>query len=267
MRAGDGRLLWIWSQQLTGTGIFSARSERDGVLEPVTRLTEDPLPDLYPRSAAGPAARSTCLAGVSERPIGHPSQNPPGRRLGWGTEGEPSTANDWKPALAVDSQGGVHVVWDSYARGDYDLLLRRVGARGMGEIVPVARSRNFEAYADVACDDRDRVWIAWNESGPNWGKDSGFWVDRSRQTFLDERTIRVAVYDGNRWSRPVEELSRTLENHFSDLSRSGLRLRRPPESLQVRFRNDNDLPGCSGTAGDACGSSFATRKRLPGMDP
>ena len=243
VRAGDGRLLWIWSQQLDGNWDLFARSERDGVLEPVTRLTENPLPDLYPRSAAGPGGEvhlvwqgfrngqsdillKTLQAGV------------------WGGERKvsPSTANDWKPALAVDSQGGVHVVWDSYARGDYDLLLRRVGARGMGEIVPVARSRNFEAYADVACDDRDRVWIAWNESGPNWGKDSGFWVDRSRQTFLDERTIRVAVYDGNRWSRPVEELSRTLENHFSDLSRSGLRLRRPPESLQVRFRNDNDLP-------------------------
>ena len=93
----------------------------------------------------------------------------------------------------------------------------------------------------MACDAQDRVWIAWNVSGPNWGKDSGFWVDRSRQTFLDERTIRVAVYDGHRWSRPLEKVSQVLEDHFSKLSQSGLRIYRPP-ATRIRFRNDNELP-------------------------
>ena len=242
VQTGDGPVWWIWSQQLDENWDLFARSLDNGVLGPVTRLTDDPHPDLYPRAAAGPGGEIHLVwQGFrnSQSDIFIKSL----RDGSWGPERKVShsAANDWKPALAVDSRGGVHVVWDTYERGDYDLHLRRVGPRDMGEVVPVARSRNFEGYGDVACDDRDRVWIAWNESGPNWGKDSGFWVDQSRQTFLDERTIRVAVYDGNRWSRPVEDLSQALEDHFSKLARTGLRLYRPP-ATEIRFRNDNELP-------------------------
>ena len=242
VRTGDGRLWWIWSQQLEENWDLYARSGEDGVLGPVTRLTEDPRPDLYPRAAAGRGGKVHLVwqgfrgsqSDVLIRTLRDGSWGP-ARRV------SDSTANDWKPALAVDSQGSVYVVWDTYERGDYDLQLRRVGPQEMGEIIPAARSRDFEGYADVACDAQDRVWIAWNVSGPNWGKDSGFWVDRSRQTFLDERTIRVAVYDGHRWSRPLEKVSQVLEDHFSKLSQSGLRIYRPP-ATRIRFRNDNELP-------------------------
>ena len=242
VRSGDGPVWWIWSQQLDGNWDLFARSGENGVPGPVTRLTDDPRPDLYPRAAAGPGGE-VHLVWQGFRGSQSDIFIKTLRDDSWGPERRVShsAANDWKPALAVDSQGGVHVVWDTYERGDYDLNLRRVGPREMGEIVPVARSRNFEGYGDVACDDRDRVWIAWNESGPNWGKDSGFWVDQSRQTFLDERTLRVAVYDGNRWSRPMEDVSQVLEDHFSKLARSGLRLYRPP-ATEIRFRNDNELP-------------------------
>ena len=242
VRTSDGRTWWIWSEQVDENWDLFARSGENGVPGPLTRLTRDPLPDLYPRAAAGRGGEVHLVwqgfrgsqSEVLIRTL---------RDGSWGPERRvsDSTANDWKPALAVDSQGGVHVVWDTYERGDYDLQLRRVGPQEMGEVVPVSRSRNFEGYADVACDGQDRIWITWNESGPNWGKDSGFWVDRSRQTFLDERTIRVAVYDGDRWSRPLEDLSQVLEDHFSKLSRSGLSIYRPP-ATRIRFRNDNELP-------------------------
>ena len=243
VRGGEGSIWWIWSQQIDGNWDLYGRSQRKGVLEPVKRLTESPLPDLYPRAAPGPDGEVHLVwqgfrGGQSDIFI-------KSLKAGvWGAERKvsSSSANDWKPALTVDSKGRVYVVWDSYDRGDYDLLLRRTGRGGMGEIVPVARSRNFEAYADLACDDQDRVWVAWNETGPHWGKDSGFWVDRTRQTFEDERSIRVAVYQGDRWSRPIADLSDVLESYFSELSRSGLRLYRPPNTEQIRFRNDNDLP-------------------------
>ncbi len=243
VRGREGSIWWIWSEQIDGNWDLYARSQREDVLEPVKRLTESPFPDLYPRAAPGPDGEVHLVwqgfrGGQSDIFIKSLEAGV------WGGEKEvsSSSANDWKPALTVDSKGHVYVAWDSYDRGDYDLFLRRLGRGGMGEIVPVARSRNFEAYADLACDDQDRVWVAWNETGPNWGKDSGFWVDRSRQTFEDERGIRVAVYDGNQWSRPVRDLSDGLESHFSKLSRSGLRLYRPPDVEQIRFRNDNDLP-------------------------
>lgn len=242
VRTGAGRFWWIWSQQLEDNWDLYARSGEDGVLGPVTRLTEDPRPDLYPRATTGPG-NEVHLVWQGFRGSQSDVLIKTLRGGSWGPERKVSrtAANDWKPAVAADSQGGVHVVWDSYERGDYDLQLRRVGPQDMGKIIPVARSRKFEGYADVACDAQDRVWIAWNESGPNWGKDSGFWIDRSRQTFLDERAIRVAVWNGDRWSRPLEEVSQALEDHFSRLSRGGLRRYRPP-ATQVRFRNDNELP-------------------------
>lgn len=242
VKTGDGGIWWIWSQQLDENWDLFARSGENGVLGPVTRLTDDPRPDLYPRAAAGPGG-AVHLVWQGFRGSQSDVLIKTLRDASWGPERRvsDSAANDWKPALAVDSSGRVHVVWDTYERGDYDLYLRQVGPGDMGQIVPVARSRNFEGYADVACDARDRVWITWNESGPNWGKDSGFWVDQSRQTFLDERTIRVAVYDGNRWGRPVEDLGQVLEDYFPKLSRSGLRLYRPP-ATRIRFRNDNELP-------------------------
>ena len=205
---GEGSIWWICSQQIHGNWDLYGRSQREGVLEPVKRLTEAPFADLYPRAVPGPDGEIHLVwqgfrGGQSDIFIKSLEAGV------WGGEKKvsSSSANDWKPALTVDSQGRVYVAWDSYDRGDYDLLLRRLGKGGIGEIVPVARSRNFEAYADLACDDQDRIWVVWNETGPNWGKDSGFWVDRSRQTFEDERSIRVAVYEGDQWSRPVGDLS------------------------------------------------------------
>jgi len=243
VRGEEGSILWIWSQQIDGNWDLYGRSQQEGVLQPLKRLTESPLPDLYPRVAPGPNGEAHLVwqgfrGGQSDIFI----KSLKGGVWSGERKVSSSSANDWKPTLTVDSKGRVYVVWDSYDRGDYDLLLRRLERGVMGEIVPVARSRNFEAYADLACDDQDRIWVAWNETGPNWGKDSGFWVDRTRKTFEDERSIRVAVYDGDQWSRPVGDLSDGLESHFSRLSRSGLRLYRPPDTEQIRFRNDNDLP-------------------------
>ena len=228
VRGGEGSIWWIWSQQIDGNWDLYGRSQREDTLEPVKRLTESPFPDLYPRAAPGPdgevhLAWQGFRGGQSDIFVKSLEAG------AWGEEKKvsSSSANDWKPALTVDSVGRVYVVWDSYDRGDYDLLLRRLERGGMGEIVPVARSKNFEAYADLVCDEQDRIWVAWNETGPSWGKDSGFWVDRSRQTFEDERSIRVAVYGGDQWSRPVGDLSDGLESHFSELSRSGLRFSRP----------------------------------------
>ena len=33
-----------------------------------------------------------------------------------------STANDWAPGVAADSKGNAYVIWDTYDRGDYDVV-------------------------------------------------------------------------------------------------------------------------------------------------
>ncbi len=124
----------------------------------------------------------------------------------WSTPIEISGPSAWMPDAAADSKGNLYVVWDSYRTGNYDVFLRRIGASGnMGAIEQITRSPRFQAHASVAVDRQDRVWVAWDESGANWGKD---WArdDTWRGTVLySDRRPRVAVFENGTWKQPVAD--------------------------------------------------------------
>ena len=71
-----------------------------------------------------------------------------------------SDANDWAPTVAVDSKGNAHVFWDTYDRGDYDVV-GRVVRNGDRALLTVADGDFFEARLSVAVDPQDRVWLAY----------------------------------------------------------------------------------------------------------
>ncbi|HEV3202611.1 MAG TPA: hypothetical protein VGZ73_32180 [Bryobacteraceae bacterium] len=124
----------------------------------------------------------------------------------WTPAQEISGANAWMPDAAADSQGNLYVAWDSYRTGNYDIFMRRIAADGtLGPIQQVTKSQRFQAHASVAVDSADRVWLAWDESAANWGKD---WArdDTWRGTTLyTDRRPRVAVFANGRWSQPVAD--------------------------------------------------------------
>lgn len=119
-----------------------------------------------------------------------------------------SGANAWMPEGAFDSRGNLYIAWDSYRSGNYDVFLRRVGADGtLGEIQQVTHSAKFQAQPTVAVDRQDRVWLAWDESGSNWGKD---WNrdDMWRSTTLyHDRQPRLAVLENGVWKEPANIMS------------------------------------------------------------
>jgi hypothetical protein len=82
-------------------------------------------------------------------------------------------ANHWDPAIAADSKGNIYVAWDSYENGNYDVFMRRVHAGQPAAVIPVATTANYETRASLAADRADRVWIAYEQGGVNWGKDFG----------------------------------------------------------------------------------------------
>ncbi len=106
----------------------------------------------------------------------------------------------WNPDGVVDSQGNLYVAWDSYKSGNYDIFFRKISVDGSsGTPEQVTASPKFEAHPSLAIDSQQRPWLAWDESGVNWGKD---WTHDSpyRGTVLyQDRSIRVAVKDGARW--------------------------------------------------------------------
>jgi hypothetical protein len=93
----------------------------------------------------------------------------------------------------VDERGRAWIAYDSYENGNYDVFLTSVEGDKVGPRVAVAQTDDFEAHAAVLADG-DRVWVAYDAAGPNWGKDF-----RNSQT-----------REGDRYAEPLHA-SRRLE--------------------------------------------------------
>ncbi len=213
----SGRLWVVWSQMLDGNWDMYARVFDPGeeAWGPLTRLTDHPLPDMNPRLASdGSGALALAWQGFRGR---HSNifVKTYSRESGWSDDiqvtGRP--ANDWEPALAFDSIGTVWVAYDSYANGNYDVFLTgiRDGAIAVPEMA-VAATGSYEAKATVAVDRDDRVWVAWEKGGANWGKDTGFNI-RPRQPGVvigADREVRIATYAGGRLQAPAQALQPTF---------------------------------------------------------
>ena len=129
-----------------------------------------------------------------------------------GAWGEPlrvseSPANDWEPQVAAGPDGQAHIVWDSYHAGNYDIFYRSFANGRLGEIEQVTTSARFQAHANVAVDADGTPWLAWDESGTNWGKDHGYLITPPLAVPLhQERSIQVVRRNGSAWAAPKAKL-------------------------------------------------------------
>jgi hypothetical protein len=126
----------------------------------------------------------------------------------WSAPREISGSSAWMPDAAADSKGNVYVAWDSYRTGNYDIFLRRIAADGtLGPIEQVTRSPRLQAHASIAVDAADRVWLAWDESGANWGKDYARDDTWRSTTLYADRRPRIAVLENGKWSQPADPMA------------------------------------------------------------
>ncbi len=93
-----------------------------------------------------------------------------------------NSANAWYPAIATDAKGGVHFAWDAYDGGVYNVYYRSLD----GAQQHVRPSEHFQAHASLACGRNGDIWLAYDQAGPNWGKDTGFLVRKNAGTRLYE---------------------------------------------------------------------------------
>jgi hypothetical protein len=171
---GGGGQVWVaWSQNVEGNwDIYRRRYDpATNQWSPIERVTTDPGADVNVVSATDPQGNVwwawqgrrgkhfqiflTGSAGAAPIAV---TQEP---------------ANHWAPAIAADTKGNVYVAWDSYQNGSYDVFMQSFRDREPKPVVPVATLSAFEARASLAVDAQDRVWIAYELGGPNWGKDYG----------------------------------------------------------------------------------------------
>jgi len=134
----------------------------------------------------------------------------------WSPALEVSNANAWMPDAAVDSKSNLYVAWDSYRTGNYDIFLRKITADGtMDPIQQVTHSAKFQAHASLAVDRQDRVWLAWDESGDNWGKDWNRDDQWRATTLYFDRRPRVAVLEGGQWKQPAADLLAAVPRRYN----------------------------------------------------
>ncbi len=220
-RDAKGRVWFVWSAQVDGNWDLYARCREGSSWSPIERLTTAPQPDLFPALALDARGNLWVVwQGFRNGASDIFARYHDG--AAWSAEQKvsDSPANDWEPAIAADAQGTVWVAWDTYEKGNYDVVVRRRQGDQWSEIIPLAATPRFEAHVSLACDGRNRLWAVWNESGTQWGKDTGFLLNRQGTRLYQGRWMAVAVFDGA-WQEPAARLESSL----------------PPE-----LRGNNDMP-------------------------
>src|SRR5579884_1414216 len=196
---GDGSVHVAWSER---SGVDWNLYERvfDGANWSASRaITSGPNNNNFHKFISGPRSLHVIWVG-HEGGVSYLYLSAYTRGSGWSQPQRIGGPSVWNPTGASDRDGNLHVAWDSYQTGNYDIFYRRIGADGTPDSVEqITKSPRFEAHPSVAVDAQGRPWLAWDQSGANWGKD---WThdDPYRSTVLyRDRSIRVAVKDSGQW--------------------------------------------------------------------
>jgi hypothetical protein len=221
LASGRASGVWaVWAAQVGGNWDLYGRRFDGRSWSSTERLTEDPQPDIHHALAADAKGRVWLVwQGFRD------GQSDIFARRFDGSWSAPerlsvSPANDWSPAIAADSKGRVYAAWDTYDTGNYDVLLRAFDGTAWGPPQTVAATARFEAKVALACDNTDRLWAAWNESGTQWGKDTGLLVRRPATPLYEDRLIATAVLADGRWQQPAASLESSLPRSLHNRNES-----------------------------------------------
>ncbi|MBI1353013.1 MAG: DUF3604 domain-containing protein [Acidobacteria bacterium] len=220
---GQGGFWAVWSDQREGNFDLYARRFDGSSWGAEQRLTTDPQPDIH-QALATDADGGVWLVWQGFR---EGRADIFGRRWSegsWSAEQRISASSndDWNPAIAADKDGRVWVAWDTYDKGDYDVVMRRHDASGWSPVTAVADTPRYEAYPSLRCDAQGRLWAAWNESDMQWGKDTGWLLNRPATQLYQSRWMRLAVYENDSWREPLASLEASLPQElqgFNDFPR------------------------------------------------
>jgi len=210
-RDRQGRTWAVWSAQVNQNWDLYGRRFDGQSWSAVERLTDAPQPDIYHNLATDSNGNLWLVwQGFRDGKSDIFARRFDGRSWSAPERVSTSAANDWLPAIAADGAGRVWVGWDTYDKGNYDVVARQYAGGQWSAPVAVASTPKFEAHVSLACDRQNRLWAAWNESGIEWGKDTGFLVRKQGNRLYQWRDMAVAIYNGQSWEEPVADLNSSL---------------------------------------------------------
>ncbi len=245
--------MWVvWSSQSDGKWNLFGREYKDGQLGPEVRLTDAAGPNIWHQMTTDGRGRGWLVwqafrdghFEIFARCVDAAGWHEP-------TRVSDAQANNWEPVIAADSkEDRVWVGWDTYESGNYQVRVRSLsgGAQpALGKVMAPDGSDRFSAHLSLACDRAGRLWAAWNEAGPQWGKDTGFLYPSAGGTRLyQSRTVRVKCLANGKWMAPAAD--------FQSL-------------LSPEMREYNDLPQVQGDTDGRMWLTFRHRScRRPRVD-
>ncbi len=195
-------LAWVfYSVQRNGNfDIYVRNSNASGTMSSEIRLTTDPGTDLFPVATTDASGRVwVAWQGFRNNNLEILTSVQNGNTFWPEAIVSTSPASDWEPAIAASASGQVAISWDTYDKGDYDVYLRHVQFTdhiGMDTPIPIAATLSFEARSSLAYDPQNNLWIAYEVSGPDWGKDYGSY-DTTGISLYHNHTIQVRCLVGN----------------------------------------------------------------------
>ena len=218
-----GGAMWIvWSSQRDGNWDLYGREYKDGHLGAEVRLTGAAGPDMWHQMTTDGRGRGWLVwqafrdghFDIFARCVDAAGWHEPIRV-------SDAQANKWDPVVAADSkEDRVWVGWDTYESGNYQVRVRSLsgGAQpALGKVMAPDGSDRFSAHLSLACDRAGRLWAAWNEAGPQWGKDTGFLYPSARGTRLyQSRSVRVKCLAGDKWMAPAADFQSVLSPEMSE---------------------------------------------------
>jgi hypothetical protein len=210
LAATAGGTTWIvWSTNRNHAWNLASRPFRDGKLGETRYLTQDNGPNLWQRMTADRKGRAWLVWQTFENGRSRVYANvADGEKWLGSFPITPAGPNCWDPVVAADpTRDHVWIGWDEYAEDNYRVRVASVSA-GQGiqntveVLTPPESTPLFQAHVSLACDSNGRLWAAWDEAGPQWGKDTGFLygADKRQDTsrLYASRAIRVrCLVEGN----------------------------------------------------------------------
>jgi uncharacterized protein DUF3604 len=210
----QGRVWFIWSERDGRDWDLYARSHAGGNWSSSTKITSGSTPNIFHRLTADREGNLHLIwvAHESGQSYVHWSRLNGDK---WSKPQPVSGPSAWNPEAATDSAGNLWIVWDSYRTGNYDIFLRKITAAGeLGDELQVTKSSLFQTHATIAVDKKDRIWLAWHESGPNWGKDWTHEDDRRATVLYTNRSPKIAVLDAGEWKQPATDLISAVPQRY-----------------------------------------------------
>jgi hypothetical protein len=215
-----GKLWIVWSEMANQNWDLYARPYQDGQFGAAIRLTEDAGPDLWHRMTTDNKGRAWLVwQGIRK---GHShifARCADGDR--WHAPilvSSEDAGNAWDPCVTADPTGDrVWVGWDQYEKSNYRAAVTALEGGSEPKRQPIIFPEAcplFQAHVSLACDKAGRLWAAWDEAGPQWGKDNGFLYGNENRPdttrLYAARAIRIKVLDQGKWLEPQADFAAAL---------------------------------------------------------